>query len=341
MLDAMGSSDAHRWQAGMGAVAASLVAGAMVSERATWTSDGVRSLALAEGLLRGDPLPIDVALPHAAAVAVGLASGQRPLLADVAVSEFIDVVGAWLTHARLPEVADERLDAAIAEVARGADFAAAIEHADDEAQAVLNATMVGLVGGLGCVPARSVSSMTALDGRLGRRYIARLVDRLLGIEREPTYDPKNRRGPREVLPGLWLSNIYGVRAFVSNHPDGLVLSLCDPEGRLDKHEQQITFHLDDTARSDANPSLDVVLNEVLGEIAAARVEGQPVLVHCRHGASRTGLVLRLLLVDELGLAADEALIEAQCLWPHTSEWNKAWARVTERRSINRPAADSA
>jgi len=123
-----------------------------------------------------------------------------------------------------------------------------------------------------------------------------------------------------------VTNIFGLDRFVNEHPDGLVISLCDIEGRLVGHPNQLTFHLDDTPKADANPSIDQVLNDVMVEIRAARQAGQPVLVHCRHGASRTGLVLRLLLIEEHGLDADDALIEAQCLWPHTSTWNKAWAR---------------
>ena len=93
-----------------------------------------------------------------------------------------------------------------------------------------------------------------------------------------------------------------------------------------------------TPRPDANPSLQFVLDEVLHEIAEARRVSQPVLVHCRHGASRTGLVLRTLLVDELGVDGEAALMEAACLWPHVSEWNTAWHRATNERSRRRNKA---
>ncbi len=326
----MGTSDGHRWQAAMGAITASLVAGAWRSGTSSWTADGLRSLELAEELLRGRPLPIDLAVVHAAPAAIGLADGARPLLADGTASELVDVVRVWLHESRLLDPADAGL-AAAADLARsGARLDDAVLTAPDVTQAVLNAAVVGLVGGIGVVPGRAATGFAAVDGRRGRRYLARLTDRLLGIDRDPTYDPRRRRGPREVLPGLWLSNVYGAQRFVETNPEGLVLSLCDPEGRIDGHPHQVTFHIDDTPRPDANPSLEFVLDEVLAEIAAARVGGQPVLVHCRHGASRTGLVLRALLVDELGVDAEAALMEAQCLWPHVSEWNPAWHRATER-----------
>ena len=135
-----------------------------------------------------------------------------------------------------------------------------------------------------------------------------------------------------MLPGLWLSNLLGVGAFTANHPDGLVLSLCDDEGRVANHPHQVTFHLEDTPKAKANPRLAGVVDDILAEIGTARAAGQPVLVHCRHGASRTGLILRILLVDELGLDAEDALTEAQCLWPHTSTWNREWATEVERRA---------
>ncbi len=317
----------------MGAITAALLADSLQAGLTSWTDTGLHSLELAEDLLRGEPLPIDLTLRQAVPAAVGLADGPRPLLAEPEVSELIDVFQAWLYDGRLLEVADPGLSAAIELSRTDVSFASAIEA--DDTQMILNATIVGLVGGIGRVPAGSASSFCAVDGRRGRRYLARLTDRLLGVEREPTYDPRRRRGPREVMPGLWVSNIYGVDTFVEDHPDGLVLSLCDPEGRFDGHHNQITFHIDDTARPDANPSLHVVLDEVLHEIAEARQVGRPVLVHCRHGASRTGLVLRALLVDELGIDSEAALMEAVCLWPHVSEWNAAWHRATDERSRRR------
>lgn len=319
----------------MGAITGSLVAGALRNETTTWTGAGRRSLELAEDLLRGAPLPIDVTVPHALPATVGLAAGPRPLLADSTVGELFDVVGAWLHEGRLLNSSDPALATAVELAGTGLGLAAAVEAAPDETHAVLNAAVVGLVGGIGIVPARLATKFAAVDGRRGRRYLARLTDRLLGIDRGPTYDPRRRRGPREVLPGLWLSNLYGATAFVEANPDGLVLSLCDPEGRLDGHDHHITFHIDDTPRPDANPSLEVVLDDVLAEIVAARADGRPVLVHCRHGASRTGLVLRALLVDELGVDAEAALMEARCLWPYVSEWNPAWHRSTERRGRQR------
>lgn len=340
-------SDAHRWQAATGAIAGSLLADARAG---VCSQRGHRSTELAEDLLGGSPTPIDLAAADAIPVAVGLSGGPAPLLSDPVAVELVGHLRWWLENPASQVPGADRFDepalstaARIAATALDLDqpgqstgpigrFEAALVAAgDDRQQAVLIGGLMGLHGGIGAIPARSLSGARSPDGRLVRRYVSRLVDRLLGLHRNDWYDPRTRRGPKEVLAGVWLSNLYGIEPFVSEHPGGLVLSLCDVEGRLDSHPNQVAFHIDDTPRPDANPQLPVVLDEVLGEVRGARSVGQPVLVHCRHGASRTGLVLRLMLMTDLGLDPESATTEAQCLWPHTSTWNKAWANEIERR----------
>lgn len=313
----------------MGAIAGSLVADALVAGQTTWTEAGAAATEHAEDLLGGRPTPVDVGPAEAVPLAVGLSVGASPLLVEPATVELIDHVRALL-GGEPHELAHPLLVEAV-ELAQLA-YPDAIAGADGDRQlAMLTGAFVGLHGGIGAVPARLVSTIDAPNGRKGRRYLSRLVDRMLDLHRIDWYDPRNRRGPKEVLPGVWLSNLYGLGPFTVEHPGGLVLSLCDIEGRLDEHPHQITFHIDDTPKPAANPRLSTVIDEVLHEVREARASGQPVLVHCRHGASRTGLILRLLLAEDLSLDPEDALTEAQCLWPHTSTWNKAWAREIERR----------
>ena len=324
----------------MGAIVGALVADALAAGRSTWTPCGMQSIDIAESMLSGAPAPIDLTPQEAVPAAIGLASGLQPLLTNSSTAALIDAVRHGLAHGGHPELPDPLL-AKAATIARANSFVDAVDAVAGDAElAPIVGALAGLNGGLGAIPARLVSTLSGPDGRRGRRYLCGLTNRLLGIERPLWYDPRNRRGPKEVLPGLWLSNLFGVSRFVTEHPEGLVLSLCDDEARGAEHAHHITFHLDDTPRTDANPSLELVLDEVMSEIAGARTAGQPVLVHCRHGASRTGLVLRLLLVDELGLSADDALTEAQCLWPHTSSWNKDWALEVERRASGSTVLDS-
>lgn len=319
----------------MGALTGALVAGAMSQRSDHWTPNGMATITQAEDLLSGRPTPIDLSPEQAIGVAIGLASGGAPLLVDATTVSLIDAVRDGLDSTDRPQQPDP-LVAKAAELSRTAPFVEAVAGAgDDEALAMLVGMFVGLGGGLGAVPARRVAQGSAPAGGRGRRYLVGLTNRLLGVEKPNWYDPRQRRGPKEVLPGLWLSNLYGISRFTADHPEGLVLSLCNEEGRLDNHPHHITFHIEDTPRTDANPSIDIVVDEVLTEISTARTAGQPVLLHCRHGASRTGLILRLVLLQELDASADDILTEALCLWPHTSTWNRDWMDLVERRAADR------
>ena len=319
----------------MGAIAGALIVDSARHSTTSWTDAGRTAIDHAEQWLRGAAAPMDLAAKEAVVVAVGLSTEPSPLLVDPATVEVIEGVRAWLDHAVSIDWVSPQLREA-ADVARsGRDFTAIVTADVDGTTALFAGMLRGLECGIGVVPARLVAEIGEPDGRRGRRYLSRLVDRMLKLERNDWYEARTRRGPREVLPGVWLANIHALGTFVVNHPDGLVLSLCDIEGRLDNHEHQITFHIDDSPKREANPSLEIVIDEVLAELRSARAAGQPVLVHCRHGASRTGLILRLLLAEDLQLDAEDALTEAQCLWPHTSTWNKAWAREVERRCAER------
>lgn len=316
----------------MGAIVGSVAAEAVRTETTVWGEHAQTAIGHAEALLREGFVPLDLAVGESIPTAVGLANQASPLLINAGTVDVIDHVRAWLNDHRFEPLTELDLAAAAQTGANGTTFSDAVEQATTLDEAIMVGALRGLALGIGDIPARLASSLRSPDGRRDRRYFSRLVDRLLGLHRTDWYEPRGVRGPSEALPGLWLSNLYGVSSFVRDHPDGLVLSLCDVEGRLDEHDEQITFHLDDVANPIANPSLTTVLDDVLNEIRSAREQGQPVLVHCRHGASRTGLTLRLILIEEQGLSADDALTEAQCLWSHTSSWNKAWARETERRT---------
>ena len=332
-MQSVSASDIYRWQAAMGALSGALVGAAFAEESTFWTADGLATLAAAENVVAGHPIPLDLVPENAVGVAIGLSRSSTPLLMNPTTVELFDVVRDGLsTNGPLPQPRDPLLSKA-AELSREATFVDAIAAAGgDPTLAALVGAFVGLNGGLGAVPAGPLSLYRSSDGSKGRRYLVGRTRRLLGMEKPNWYDPRHRRGPKEVLPGLWLSNLYGLSRFTAAHPEGLVLSLCDEEGRVDGHRHHVTFHLEDNPRTDANPSLGLVIDAVLAAITEARAAGQPVLLHCRHGASRTGLILRLVLVDELGISADDALTEAQCLWPHTSTWNTDWTAEVERRA---------
>ena len=84
------------------------------------------------------------------------------------------------------------------------------------------------------------------------------------------------------------------------------------------------------ADNEHNSDLDVVLADVLDDMAALRAEGHRVLVHCHGGASRTGLVLRAWLMWTEGMSANEATAPVADRWPRLGLWNASFTATLER-----------
>ena len=91
------------------------------------------------------------------------------------------------------------------------------------------------------------------------------------------------------------------------------------------------FYLVDSADPDDNIALDEVLDDVMTTVTACIEEGEPVVVHCFAGESRTGLVLRAWLMQRDGLTEAEATEAAMELWPHLKTWNSAFTEALRRR----------
>ena len=110
--------------------------------------------------------------------------------------------------------------------------------------------------------------------------------------------------------------------------------MCRTFGRVPhRHRRQV--YLTDNGR---NLDLDTALTDVLDTIAAVRAEGHPVVVHCRGGQSRTGLVLRAWLRRTRGLTPDQATAQARQLWPHTDTGNPDFTAALAR--VHPQPADS-
>jgi ADP-ribosyl-[dinitrogen reductase] hydrolase len=84
------------------------------------------------------------------------------------------------------------------------------------------------------------------------------------------------------------------------------------------------------ADNEHNVDLDVMLADVLDDLAALHAEGHRVLVHCHGGASRTGLVLRGWLVREEGMSVEEATAHVAERWPYLGLWNASFTAALER-----------
>jgi ADP-ribosyl-[dinitrogen reductase] hydrolase len=206
---------------------------------------------------------------------------------------------------------------------------------DTDTVACVTGALAGARYGIQAIPARWT---TYLNGRipgnepLGTTLLEmqRLALRLIG-EPEAALPSDHCgagiQGPTEVLPGFWVGNVDALSAA----PDELAtFSLCrtpDPA----RHRHRRSIYLLDV--EDANPGLDLVLTDVLDEIAAFRDQGKEVFVHCFGGASRTGLVLRGWLRRSEGLSAAEATERARRIWPPTATWRREFDAALERLPV--------
>lgn len=358
----MRADHAQRHNAAVGAVFGLAVGDAMrnqsplppvvsceTSQCATWGPVGDAAFSTAEDLLRGGLLDIGLGPSEVVAAAVGLADpGASPqLLADSDAVLVCSIVRSGM-HGDLElqpdDAASSDVHQSIEAVAGAASFAEALRCSTAAARPLAGA-LAGLRWGPAAIPAAWLTPVRGPVGSrtYGMRQLRRLAERLMGLDAPVPPEPRRSLGPVEVAPQLWLSNLHAVPRFVARHPDGAVISLCPSTGAFDAHPHRREFHIHDAAGRSVNPRLASTVDEVLATIRAFHDQQRDVLVHCHHGASRTGLVLRAWLVEELGLSADDATTEAQVRWSKTSTWNRAFGAEIERRAHSTPdtAADPA
>jgi ADP-ribosyl-[dinitrogen reductase] hydrolase len=216
----------------------------------------------------------------------------------------------------------------------GRDFAEVLRlvvdlGGDTDTVAAVAGGLAGAVFGMGGIPMRWSS---AVHGRVpgfgNRRWgLADLQQLAAALDggAQQSYDPGviPRIGPTEVLPGIWAGNLDGARY---SENDFAVISLC----RLGDPFPHEVHRMAYVADNDYNHDLDVVLADVLDDLAALRAEGRKVLVHCHGGASRTGLVLRAWLRRTEGMSAQEATDHVAERWPHLGLWNASFTAALER-----------
>ncbi|NYJ03855.1 dual specificity protein phosphatase family protein [Petropleomorpha daqingensis] len=209
----------------------------------------------------------------------------------------------------------------------GSDFADVLRRAiDGQRDAMTAGALAGAVFGMAGIPMRWSSVVHGeAAGRSWRLDDLQELAATLDGHPTPPYDPGHipRLGPTEVLPGIWAGNLDGARYSDSSFA---VISLCrlgEPFG----HQVQRMAYLAD---NDHNTELDVVLEDVLADMAALRAEGRRILVHCHGGASRTGLVLRAWLRRTEGLSTDEATEVVAGRWPYLGLWNASFTAALER-----------
>ena len=211
---------------------------------------------------------------------------------------------------------------------------AAIElGGDTDTVAAVTGGLAGARYGVQAIPSRWTTyvhgHVTTPEGRRSYDSVAlqELAGRLLGRQPSTMAPLGPGVGPIEIAPGLFAADLV---AAATTPTDTAVISLCRTGGRLDDHPIRRSVHLVDQA--DANPSLDLVLDDVLATIDAFRAEGRDVVVHCHHGQSRTGFVLRAWLMHHHGWDEPTATQHLAHRWPALRLHNDTFTEALRRRS---------
>ncbi|SDC77075.1 ADP-ribosyl-[dinitrogen reductase] hydrolase [Geodermatophilus telluris] len=221
----------------------------------------------------------------------------------------------------------------------GRDFAEVLRlvvdlGGDTDTGACVAGGLAGAVYGMGGIPMRWASVVHGRVPGHGAR-VERLADLLrlaADLDGKEFFQAETgvipRVGPAEVLPGIWAGNLDGARY---SEEDFAVISLC----RLAEPFPHTLHRMAYLTDNNHNVDVDVVLADVLDDLAALHAEGHRVLVHCHGGASRTGLVLRAWLVREQGMTPAEATAHVAERWPHLGLWNDSFTAALERLASER------
>ncbi|MGY1702635.1 ADP-ribosylglycohydrolase family protein [Geodermatophilus sp. SYSU D00766] len=221
----------------------------------------------------------------------------------------------------------------------GRDFAEVLRlvvdlGGDTDTVACVAGGLAGAVYGMGGIPMRWASVVHGRVPGHGDRVwrLPELLPLAAALDGKEFFRAETgvipRIGPAEVLPGIWAGNLDGARF---SDEDFAVISLC----RLAEPFPHTLHRTAYIADNDHNVDIDVVLADVLDDLAALHAEGHRVLVHCHGGASRTGLVLRGWLVREEGMSVEEATAHVAQRWPYLGLWNDSFTAALERLAARR------
>jgi ADP-ribosylglycohydrolase len=228
----------------------------------------------------------------------------------------------------------ECLAQAVWAVRRSGSFADAVVTAidlgdDTDTVAAVAGGLAGAIYGIQAIPSRWTTylhgTVTTADGPRPYRSIdlqeltLRLLDIPASLE-QPLVEP---RGPVEIAPGLHAADL-GAAGDVPR--DWAVVSLCRVGDRFANHDVRRELYIvDDDA--DHNPGLAAVVDDAVATIDAFLAEGRQVVVHCHAGASRTGLVLRALMMRRHGWDEATATAHVAERWPYLALWNDSFTAL--------------
>jgi ADP-ribosyl-[dinitrogen reductase] hydrolase len=314
------------------------------------TMDAARRVSL---LTHGDPAAGEGCAIFCELVRVALA-GEDPLAALAATLELVDESA----RPRFARVLDESwqpdgvepngavwgaLGTAVWALRRASSFAEAVVLAidtGDDADTVgcITGGLAGAVYGIGAIPSRWASPIHGSvigpdDSGYELASLRDLAAELAGLDPDtppdlPTWSP---RGPQLVDErGLWIADREGASRSHEVVPNAHVISLSKVAYAPSQPHWRRAY-LVDSEDPDENLALEAVLDDVLSTVRACIEAGEPVVVHCYAGESRTGLVLRAWLMERDGLTEPQATAKARELWPHLKTWNSAFTDLLRRR----------
>jgi ADP-ribosyl-[dinitrogen reductase] hydrolase len=314
------------------------------------TMDAARRVS---GVTHGDRVAGEGCAIYCELVRVAL-DGDDPLAAVSATLELIDEPA----RGEFARVLDERwqpggtdangavwgaLGTAVWALRRSSSFAEAVVLAidtGDDADTVgcITGGLAGAVYGIGAIPIRWASPIHGSvvgpdDSGHDLASLRDLAAELAGLDRDtppdlPTWSP---RGPHLVDErGLWVADREGASKSHEVVSNAHVISLSKvAHAPLQPHWRRA--YLVDSEDPDENLAIEAVLDDVLSTVRACVEAGEPVIVHCYAGESRTGLVLRAWLMERDSLTEAEATAKALELWPHLKTWNTAFTDLLRRR----------
>lgn len=211
---------------------------------------------------------------------------------------------------------------------------------DTDTVAAVAGGLAGAIHGIAGVPSRWATyvhgHVTTPDGATTCRLadLQELTLRLLGHRVALDTAPGEACGPTEIAPGLHAADLTAAAGVPT---DWAVMSFCRVGDRFDAHPVRRLAYLVDTER--AEPDLEQVVADAVDTIDAFLAESRPTVVHCHHGASRTGLILRAWLMRQHRWDATIATEHLAERWPRLSQWNErfdhflhtTWTQRTEIR----------
>ena len=192
---------------------------------------------------------------------------------------------------------------------------------DTDTVACVAGALAGAIYGIQAIPSRWT---TYLNGEVNTPNGVEQFDNarlneisrsLANLQPPPDAPDETPAGPAEIEERLFAAN----RSGASNAPlDWAIVSLCLVGNRFENHKLRREIYLIDQP-GDANPDLEVAVNDAVTSIEAFLEEGHTVLVHCHGGRSRTGLILKAWKMKKEGWSGADGEQRAH-MWL-SQKWN--------------------